>query len=272
MVELSDDVFYTVRDIIYHQAGIHLTERKRALVTARLSKRLRFLGFSDYGKYLDYVISDQSGTELAELIDAIATNVTSFFREREHFCLMDSFYRAWYDEGQRRFRLWSAACSTGEEPYSMAITLQESGRLQGADVKILATDISSKVMRIAKEGVYSAGKLETVSQPVLNAYFRKTGTKKDVEEYQVQQVLKDMILYRRLNLAAPPFKLKGPLDMIFCRNVMIYFERRTRCRLVEEFGRLLRPGGYLFVGHAESLTGLGVKSLKPFGVSVYKKA
>jgi len=215
---------------------------------------------------LSYVAQDTSGAELVSLIDAISTNVTSFFREPSHFDFLSEVVSQWFDQGQRRFRFWSAAASSGEEPYSMAITLLEALRSREANTRILATDISTKVLDQCREGIYRADKLDKMPPVLRERYFDRSAN----GTYTAKSILKTLILFRRLNLATPPFPMRGPLDVVFCRNVMIYFDNTVRHGLLNEIHRLLKPGGYLIVGHTESLTGMisHFKSVRP---SIYIK-
>lgn len=266
--ELDYKTFRRFADLIYREAGIHLADHKQALVSARLGKRLRHLRMEGFEQYYEYVKNDSDNDELVNLLDAISTNVTYFFREPDHFELLGSIVSGWAGEGQKKFRLWCAAASTGEEPYSMAITLAET--LEDLrDVKILATDISTSVLNKGRRGEYEEGKVERVSRSLLEKYFTKDGGK-GAKHYRVKKQIREMISFAWLNLSAPPFPMRGPLDVIFCRNAMIYFDNTVRTRLLREMYRLLKPGGYLVVGHAESLSGLleGFKSIRP---SVYIK-
>lgn len=269
---LEQAVFDELRKLIYAKSGITLGENKMALVSARVGKRLRALKIPDYRSYLEFVKQDKSEDELIQLLDVISTNVTSFFREADHFTLMDELLEQWITAGQRRFRVWSAASSSGEEPYSIAMKLREMERKHAEtriDMKILATDISTKVLRLCMEGVYESQKVETVPLDLRGRYFdRMAGEKGDV--YRVKESLRSLCLFKRLNLSVAPFPMNGPLDLILCRNVMIYFDKAVRSRLISEMYRLLRPGGYLMVGHAESLTGLET-GFKPVRPSVYIK-
>lgn len=266
--EIDDTTFRQFADLIYEKAGIHLGPHKRALVTSRLNKRMRQLGITDFGDYYDYVHRDASREELVKLLDAISTNVTQFYRESKHFRILQSLLREWEANGQSRFRIWCAAASTGEEPYTIAITVQESLNYS-ADTKILATDLSTQALETAKRGRYGKRKLETVPAELRSKYFHQKGRGLNAE-YVVKDELKRMIRFAWLNLSAPPFPMRGPLDVVFCRNVMIYFDNTVRSRLLEEVHRLLKPGGYLMVGHAESLSGIlsNFKSVEP---SVYVK-
>ena len=240
------------RKLVYDQSGICLGANKEALVSARIGKRMRALGLSDHGQYLRFVVEDNTGEELIKLIDAISTNVTSFFRESVHFDFLQEVFSGWLEEGQHRFRFWSAASSTGEEPYSMAMTLREAMNGHKADVRILATDISTRALEQCHRATYRADKLNTVPKPLLHKYFNRTQD----GDFRVAQSLKDMLLFRRMNLMTPPFPMRGPLDVVFCRNVMIYFDNPVRRKLLTEIYRLLKPGGYLMVGHTETLVGI----------------
>ncbi len=268
---LDRKTFETLRRFVYEKSGITLGETKRALVSARLSKRMRVLGIADYDDYLGYVMDDQTGIELTHLLDAISTNVTSFYRESEHFEFTARVFAEWLDQGQRRFRFWSAASSTGEEPYTLAMTLLDTaGSRSGIDMKILATDINTQVLAKCRDGKYPEDKIKTVPEPMKSKYFERVYDKDGETFYTAKQSLKSIIVFRRLNLSQPPFPMKGPLDIIFCRNVMIYFDNTVRKNMLADMHRLLKPGGYLMVGHAESLTGLvkGFNAVKP---SIYKK-
>ncbi|MGM0646183.1 MAG: CheR family methyltransferase, partial [Thermodesulfobacteriota bacterium] len=200
---------------------------------------------------------------------AISTNVTHFYREERHFDVLADLLRKWEQQGQKRFRLWCAAASTGEEPYTLAITLSENLR-QVNDTKILATDISTKVLDTARRGLYDQQKVSKIPPQMRSKYFsavRQNGG----TAYEVAPRLKNMITFARLNLAEPPFPMRGPLDVVFCRNVMIYFDNPVRKRLLDEMYRLLKPGGYLMVGHAESLSGL-LSEFKSVAPSIYIKS
>jgi chemotaxis protein methyltransferase CheR len=257
---MEPSTFKRFREIVYERSGISLGPGKEALVSARVGKRMRALNIEDHKNYLRYVMDDETGEEVVHLIDAISTNVTSFFREPEHFTLMDRVFSEWINKGQRRFRFWSAASSTGEEPYSLAITLldamsRQSLPLSAFDVRILATDISTRVLDKCQKGVYKQDRLDTVPAALRDRYFERQRDQDDVH-YAVKPVLRKMITFSRLNLSDPPFPMQGPFDAVFCRNVMIYFDNTVRGNLLAEVHRLLRQGGYLLVGHAESLTGM----------------
>lgn len=262
-------VFNRLRSIIYEKSGIALHEGKEALVSARLRKRMRLLGIQDYRDYLERVSNDADGAETIGLIDAISTNVTSFFREPVHFDVLGQVMAGWLREGKNRYRFWSAACSSGEEPYSVAMTLLETVGDRSIDLRILATDISTQALEKGLRGVYDDQKMEPVPPLLKNKYFDRTKGPNGVS-YAVRETLAKPVLFRRLNLSAVPFPMSGPMDAIFCRNVLIYFDQKTRKSLLDEAYRLLKRGGYLFVGHAESLTGM-ISHFKPLRPSIYIK-
>ncbi len=259
--------FDRFRQIVYEKSGISLGDRKEALVSARVGKRMRALNIDDYQTYLRFVLGDDSGAEIVYLLDAISTNVTSFFREIDHFEFLDEIIRRWLAEGQRRLRVWSAACSTGEEPYSLAMTLLESINGQNVDLRILATDISTRALEKCHAAEYDKAKIDGVPYLLRERYFESVRVE-DKVSYSARRKLKDLIVFKRLNLSTPPFPMRGPFDVIFCRNVMIYFDNSVRGRLLADMYRLLKPGGYLMVGHAESLTGM-VSEFKSVRPSVY---
>ena len=266
--KLNTRTFNEFRSLIYEKSGINLSEGKEPLVCSRVGKRMRTLGMDDYRAYLNHVTQDDSGQEMVYLLDAISTNVTSFFRGNDHFEFLREVIMEWSSSGQKRLRFWSAACSTGEEPYSMAMIVQET-LSDVSDVKILATDISTRVLEKARRGVYEAGKIKQVPKMFVDRYFEKI-SEPDGHRYVVRPILKNMVVFGSLNLAAPPFPMRGPLDIVFCRNAMIYFDNHVRRKLLEEIFQLLKPQGSLVVGHSESLVGLksGFETVQP---SVYMK-
>jgi chemotaxis protein methyltransferase CheR len=269
MPDMTSETFDYFRSIVYDKSGIYLNNSKEALVRARVSKRMRALDIPDFSEYLRYVVEDSSGTEIEQLLDAISTNTTSFYREADHFDLMHNIVRQWITDGLRNLRVWSAAASTGEEPYTLAIELKECIGASPVNVKILATDIAPSVLMTAQRGEYDEEKVEPIPKLLKSKYFHKK-TMGHKSTYMVKDELKKMIMYRQYNLSIFPFPIKRPLDIILCRNVMIYFDAKMRKKMAVEFERILKPGGYLLIGHAESLTGMAsrLKCLKP---SVYIK-
>jgi chemotaxis protein methyltransferase CheR len=266
---MSREIFNRFVSLIYEKSGITLNDNKEALVSSRIAKRMRKLGLAEHRDYLNYVLNDSSGEEIVHMLDVISTNVTHFFRESQHFDFVQEKMQLWLRNGDRNFTFWSAGCSSGEEPYTMAMVLREVTAGQAADIRILATDLSTRILAMSKAGMYDAKKADSIPSSYRDRYFNKEGYGADAV-FSAKESLRSLITFKRLNLSIVPFPMKGPMDFIFCRNVMIYFDNRVRVQLLGEFHRLLKPGGYLCVGHAESLTGMlgGFKAIKP---SVYVK-
>lgn len=252
--DLQPEQFARIRQLLYQLCGIALRPGKEGLVKARLMKRLLALALDSFDAYLAYVEHDPSGQELVAMIDALTTNKTSFFREPQHFVYLRHRVVPELQETRHPIRFWSAGCASGEEPYSLAMALWETlPGIEQRDVRILATDISTRVLAVARQAVYEKETLSDVPAPVLHKYFmlvRHDATR----AYQVKDPIRAMVRFVRLNLMQP-WPMRGPFDAIFCRNVMIYFDKPTQERLVQRFWALLRPGGHLFIGHSESLTG-----------------
>jgi len=259
-VVLSDEDFRAISDMVYDHCGIHLHDGKKELVRARLAKLLRQRGCAEFPQYMRHVLEDTSGREFSLLIDAVSTNLTSFFREEGHFeFLAGRFLPALVEKKRRagslRVRGWSAGCSSGEEPYSIAITLIESlpGR-ERFDVKVLATDISTSILDKARLGVYDAERTAPVPPALKSRYL--VGHKVNGRRvFDVGPALRRVVVFKYLNLMQD-WPIRGPLDFIFCRNVMIYFDKPSQQRLIRRFYDLLDSGGVLFTGHSESLTGI----------------
>jgi chemotaxis protein methyltransferase CheR len=251
---LKPHEFEAIRRLAYDKFGLDLRKGKEELVAARLGKRMRQGGFDSFEEYYQHVVGDRSGEALIGMIDALATNHTSFLREAAHF----EFLRQDVLPGLRerpRIELWSAACSTGEEPYTLAFTLCDQW---GADafrkVRILATDISTKALAAAKSAVYPAERFSTVPPAWLRQFLlRGEGRWKGC--YRVKPEVRSQVEFARLNLVEP-FSQRNLFPVIFCRNVMIYFDKATQEALVNRLAASLEPGGYLFIGHAESLSGV----------------
>ena len=268
---IDHKTFIRVQSFIYNELGINLTEAKKALVSSRLRKRMNELNIGEYKDYIHYVENDKSGKEIVQLFNAISTNVTHFFRENDHFLKLTEVFQEALHSGVQRYRIWSSASSSGEEPYSIAMTIKDILGNKKFDVKILGTDISTKVLDMCLKGEYTEKNMDTVDSKTRMKYFTSFMDSENNMRYRVDDSLKRMMLFKRLNLSKPPFPMKGNLDVIFCRNVMIYFDDIVRTRLINEFYRLLKPGGYLFVGHSESLAGLKDHNFRLIKASVYKK-
>ncbi len=262
-IELTESDFRKISRLVYEHCGINLHEGKKELVRARLAKRLRLGNFRSFPEYMKTVMADTSGKEFSILVDSLSTNLTSFFRESQHFDFLRTKYlprllERKHKKNEHRLRVWSAGCSSGEEPYSIAITLLESVKGQGRwDMRILATDISTTVLDIARTGIYEAERVAPVPAPLKQRYLRMQ-RKNDSKIYEVGAEVRNMVIFRYLNLMEE-WPIKGPLDCIFCRNVMIYFDKPTQSKLVNRYWDLLNSGGVLFTGHSESLTGIAHK-------------
>ena len=269
--EFTESDFNALRKLVYEHTGITLAEHKRDLVYGRLSKRLRARGMSRFKDYREFLESSPED-EMEHFTNAITTNLTAFFRERHHFDylggelvskLMES-YRV-----NRRLRFWCAGCSTGEEPYSLAITLRESiPNIDNMDVKILASDLDSNVVRTASMGVYPEGRIAALSGSQKKRWFKK-GSGNQNGMVRASQELRDMISFRQLNLMHP-WPMKGPFDVIFCRNVVIYFDKPTQSVLFDRYAEIMRPEGKLFIGHSENISGV-TKRFELIGKTVYKR-
>lgn len=264
---LTDIQYKKLNRIIYDSAGIDLGENKKELVHARLSKILRKRKIKDFKEYLKLLIDDDSGDELITLLDAIATNVTHFFREESHF---DFLVQHIFDNGNSgSLRIWSAGCSSGEEPYSLAITFCEHMTNPfSAGPHILATDISTKILSRAMNGIYPMKSVEKLDRNMLKKYFLK-GKNSRQGAVRIKKEISNMVTFERLNLIEP-FRVDKGFDVIFCRNVMIYFDKMTRQNIVRKFHDALNPGGYLIIGHSESLNGIqhSYKYIKP---TIYRR-
>lgn len=256
LLQIRDSEFRAASQFIYERFGIKLTDQKKVLLAGRLSKRLRVLGISSLSAYLDLVNGDPTGAELTEFLNLITTNHSYFFRENDHFqflarTILPEIARESRTNPSRSLRIWSAGCATGEEPYSIAMTAadvlgEDMGRM---DAGILATDISVAALSAAREGVYPEAKLRDLPRSYLQRFFvpNQNGS------WAVSPEIRKLVLFKKLNLMTERFPFKGDFDVIFCRNVMIYFDNDSRERLVRSLYAATKPGGYLFIGHSESL-------------------
>ena len=252
-LDLNEKHFNKISELVYQSSGINLKKGKEALVRARLMKRLRAIGMKSVEDYMQYIEDAEGAHELTSLIDVMTTNKTSFFREVEHFNFLRDTILPELD--RPRLRFWSTACSSGEEPYSLAVLLRDCiANIDTKDVLILATDISRRMLEKAHAAVYSEQMLRTLPRQYQKKYF----TKLDNQRTGFQRVADDvrkMIRFAWLNLL-DPWPMKGPFNVIFCRNVMIYFDRPTQQTLINRFWEILEPGGCLFVGHSEGLSAI----------------
>lgn len=270
---LPERLFKRLADFIYSECGIKLPVAKKTMLEARLQKRLRVLGMDCFATYCDYLFTPKGmELELISLIDTVTTNTTEFFRESKHFDVLTG--KVLPDHLKRHsiaepFRLWSAGCSSGEEPYTLAMVLSEYARVtQGFRFGILATDISTNVLERAMRGIYSEDKLAGVSMELKKRYMLK-GKSRSAGLIRFTPEVRGLIEFRRLNFMEE-FAFEKPMHVIFCRNVIIYFDRQTQENLLGRFCQCLEPGGHLFIGHSESITGMNLP-LTPVAPTVYRK-
>lgn len=274
-VDLTDREFQLFRTLIFEKSGINLNEGKKELVRTRLGSRLRKGGFSTFKEYYNFVLEDRTGEELVSLLDAISTNLTSFFREINHFhylrkVIIPEIVEKKKHGGAQELRAWSAGCSSGEEPYSIAFTVADVLDVhRGWDVKLLATDISTKVLARAANGVYREDQVKTVPKEMSTRFLERT-LEDGERHYVVKPEIRSLIQFKRFNLMTPTFPFRRGFDFIFCRNVMIYFDKPTQQALINKFYGSLVDGGYLLIGHSESLTGVQhrFRYMQP---TIYKK-
>lgn len=267
---MNPDVYRSIQKIVHDRSGIDLKEGKALMVAARIAHRLRDLQLDSEQAYLEYLKANSD--EMVKLLDVISTNVTRFFREKPHFAFTQRVVSEWVDQGQDRMRFWSCASSAGQEPYSLLMTIAEVLRQSGkaCDYRLLGTDISTRILAKAEAGEYDADEVEGIPADLLSRYFSKA-TPNGKSVYRVKPALRERAVFKRMNLNEPPFPMRGPLDMVFCCNVMIYFNADTKRRLLTDIHRLLRPDGYLVVSHTESLTGL-TDLYRPVQPSIYMRA
>jgi chemotaxis protein methyltransferase CheR len=255
--------FDRVRDLIYRRAGIALAESKQEMVYSRLARRLRATGIVSFVNYLDKLEQQHESDEWEAFVNALTTNLTSFFREAHHFPIL-----AEHVKGRREVSVWCSAASTGEEPYSIAITLCEAYGTLTPPAQIIATDIDTNVLNVAANGVYPLERVEKMSPERLKKYFlRGTGAQSGM--VRLRPELRKLITFRQLNLLADQWQLSGPFDVIFCRNVMIYFDKPTQGKILTKFVPLMKPDGLLFAGHSENFLYVS-DALKLRGKTVYE--
>lgn len=264
---LTDDDFKEIARLVYDGCGIVLGEHKREMVYSRLARRIRLLKLKSFKEYLNYLKANKD-TEYSDFINAITTNLTSFFRENHHFDYLKSTIVPSLlisNKASKRVRIWSAGCSTGEEPYTLAMTL-EGLFPQNWDVKILATDLDSNVLNKAQSGIYTAANVNGLEPVQIKRWFLKN---QDGELFKVKPALQKLIHFKRLNLLQT-WPMQGPFDVIFCRNVVIYFDKETKEQLFYRYSQLLSPSGHLFLGHSETMS-KERHEFKSLGKTIYQK-
>jgi chemotaxis protein methyltransferase CheR len=263
------EAYQFIGELVYERCRIRLDESKQQLINTRLGKRLRHLGLNSLVEYCALLRSSPSEEEMTHLVNALSTNFTHFMREPDHFHLLAEQALPAVLGPRKRFQVWSAACSTGEEPYTMAFFLTERyPPSAGWDWHILATDVSTKALDKAAAGIYPEERLAAIPRGWHRAYFQR-GQGQWQGYYRVKPAVRERVVFRQLNLLSE-YRFAEAFEVIFCRNVMIYFDRPTQAQLVNQLGRWLAPQGFLLIGHAESLNGLRVpfRCLRP---SVYQK-
>ena len=269
-IELTDKEFSEIRDYVKQHFGIAMGDEKRTLIFSRLRPVVRDRGFGDFAALLEWVRADKTGEARTLLANKLTTNHTFFWREPEHFEILKSTVFPWIEQtygGEKDLRLWCAACSSGEEAYTLQILAHEYfENKQGWNIEILATDISEKVLAQSVQGVYSKESLSVLPEPWLKKYFSPY----DAQNMIVKDFVKKNVTYRKYNLIEDNYAFKKPIQVIFCRNVMIYFDNPTKEGIAKRFYNVMATGGYLFIGHSESLSNfdLGLKYVKP---AVYRK-
>jgi len=266
--ELTSENYQFITRLVYEQSRINLGAAKKPLVAARLVKRLRALRLPDYDAYCRLLRSSKGVDELGELVNVISTNHTHFFREGRHFDFLTQTILPQAKSKLGMFRVWSAGCASGEEPYTVAILLSEGLGSEGP-WRIHATDISSAVLKVAQQAIYPTERLAHVPAEWQRRYFQR-GVGDWDGQYRLRDELRRRVEFHRLNLLQPTYPFAAKFDVIFCRNVMIYFDRETQETLVQKLAQQLAPGGYLMVGHSESLNGLS-HGLTPIQPALYQK-
>jgi len=268
----TDKDFQILCELVNRHTGICLSAGKRELVYSRLTRRLRKLNLKSFASYCKLLLSDASGEEIVHFTNAVTTNLTSFFRESHHFDFLCKTLLPELISGKTanpKIRIWSAGCSTGEEPYSIAMCMMESlSQLNKTDIRLLATDLDSNVLNTAINGVYAQERLNGIMPHRQKKWFLK-GYSSNHGYLQIKPELQNLITFRQLNLMHE-WPMKGPFDAIFCRNVIIYFDKPTQKILIDRFANILSAGGYLFLGHSESLFKV-TDRFKLVGQTIYQK-
>lgn len=270
--QLRDREFKEFQRLIFELSGIALADSKQVMVQGRLAKRLRLLNLNSYADYLNYLTTGSHSDEVVNFINALTTNKTEFFRESHHFdFLMKTVFpgieRKARESGERKLRIWSSASSTGEEPYSIAMCAYEYFGASGWDIKILATDIDTSVLEKASSGIYCPETVQSIPANLRAKYIHKVSGGPQ-SNWQVSENVRSLIHFHRMNLNGDQWAFKGQFDVIFCRNVMIYFNVETQKTLIERFAKYLKGDGYLIIGHSESLFGISDR-FKLLGDTIY---
>ncbi len=272
--QLTDSEFNKLSNFIQTNYGIKMPPEKKVMLQSRLQKRLRALKFTSYTEYIDFVFGKNGQMEIIHMMDVVSTNKTDFFREPGHFTYMsDILLPEYYAKQQNRnkiFKVWSAGCSSGEEAYTIAIVLSEFARLNpGFDFSILGTDISTRVLKTAKTGIYDESRVKVIPHELKKRYLLKS---KDPQKKLVRMIpdLRRRLKLKRLNFMDSDYNISETFDLIFCRNVLIYFDRQNQEKVITKLCRNLHPEGHFFLGHSESIAGINVP-LKHIQPTIYSK-
>jgi len=251
IIDITEKEFKQISELVYNKFGINLTDAKKELVKGRLNKLIKELGYDNFSDYYNHVINDSTYQSLLQMIDKISTNHSFFFRETDHFEYLKDTVLLEILKEKKNLRIWCAGCASGDEAYTIAIVVNEflNENNNSYDIAILATDISITALNQAQNGIYPVERINKVPASYKIKYFMKL----DNEKVQVKDNLKKYILFKRLNFQRDNFPFKGKFDIIFCRNVMIYFDLKTRLALIEKFHNVMNEESYLFIGHSESL-------------------
>ncbi len=265
--EMSDKDFRRLSHFITSHYGIKLPPVKKIMVEGRLQKRLKVTGLDSFDKYLELIFSEAGKIELLEMIDAISTNKTDFFRESSHFDFMTGHILPEFSQSGGHLKIWSAASSSGEEIYTLAITMEEfnsQSDMRPISYSILGTDINTEILKHAVNGVYHHDRIKDVPVQIRNKYFLRSKNR-EVNKVRVVPQLRAKARFKRLNLMDAEYSVDSDFDIIFCRNVLIYFDKETQERVINKLCQKLKPGGYFFLGHSESILGKNVplKQLEP---------
>ena len=272
--DLGNREFKFLTQFVYEKTGIVLGENKRPMLNSRLSRRLRALNISTYKEYCEYIQADHGEDEIPHMVNAVTTNLTKFFREKHHFDYLSDEYLPKIlanKKGRPRVRIWSAGCSSGEEPYSIAMTLRKAiPSIDATNTKILATDLDTNMVNHGSNGLYKFGR--TVEEGITKAQlvdFTDTVMQDDERHIQMKNNVRRLITFKQLNLL-DEWPMRGPFDAVFCRNVVIYFDKDTQRVLFKKMARLMEPGSILFIGHSENLHGVS-DDFKLIGQTIYQR-
>ena len=267
---LTDSELHKFTTLIYDECGISLSATKKSMLSSRLGRRLRALDIPTFKEYYDFLIETLGkNDELTQLINVVTTNTTHFFRESNHFKFLTEDVLEKISSSDNLIRIWSAGCSSGEEPYTLGMVLSDYYSQYQGDFKILATDVSTKVLHKAKTAIYSSEEIEKIPSDAKYKYLMR-GKGSQSGNYRVVPELREKIQFQKLNFNDDNFNIEEQFDIIFCRNVIIYFDWQTKSRLINKFYDYLVPGGYLFIGHSETLNGMNDK-FRPVAPTVYRK-